>query len=74
MGRVFSADGERIGRHIEKLARFNSTPGRGVTRFSYTEQDRQARNYLLDRAAQLGLQVTIDPVAVSYTHLTLPTN
>jgi len=58
----FSSNSERIGTHIEKLTCNNSTPGSGITRFSYTEQDRQARNYLLDRSAELGLQITIDPV------------
>ena len=62
MSGVFSSDSDRLGRHIEALARFNSTPGRGITRFSYSEQDRKAREYLLDRADELGLRVSIDPV------------
>jgi allantoate deiminase len=57
-----SSKKERLGRHIERLARFNATPGRGITRFSYTEQDRQARKYLLNAAAELGLQIITDPV------------
>lgn len=36
----FSSNSERIGTHIEKLTCNNSTPGSGITRFSYTEQDR----------------------------------
>jgi allantoate deiminase len=62
MAGSLSPNQERLGRHIERLARFNATPGRGITRFSYTEQDRRAREYLLARAAELGVQVTIDPV------------
>lgn len=58
----FFSNKERIGGHIQTLARYNSTPGRGITRFSYTEEDRLAREYVLDRAAELGLRISIDPV------------
>jgi len=53
---------ERIDKHIDTLAWYNSTPTKGITRFSYTEQDRKAREYLLDKMAELGLQITQDSV------------
>jgi allantoate deiminase len=58
----FACNSERIGRHIDALARFNATPGRGITRFTYSQEDREARRYLMDRAAELGLWATVDPV------------
>ena len=34
---------ERIMERIQDLAQFNATPGQGITRFSYSPQDAQAR-------------------------------
>lgn len=51
---------ERIIRRIEDLARYNATPGAGITRFSYSSQDAQARKYILELCDQLGLSVRVD--------------
>lgn len=53
---------ERIVQRIEDLARCNATPGAGITRFSYSEQDAEARRYILGLCDQLGLSVQIDPL------------
>ena len=53
---------QRIMGRIEDLARFNATPGEGVTRFSYSPQDAQARAYLMERFSELGLSVRVDPM------------
>jgi len=51
---------DRIQRDIEELAKFNSTPGRGLTRFSLTAEDRAARNYLKKELLGCGLKVFED--------------
>lgn len=53
---------ERIMGHITALSQFNATPGAGITRFSYSPQDAQARAYLLDQFAALDMTVRVDPV------------
>ena len=38
---------ERIQRDLETLAKFTSTPGKGVTRSSYSKEDAMAKEYLV---------------------------
>lgn len=59
----------RIQRHIEKLAEYTATPGQGTTRMSYSEQDKQARDYLKQQMKELGLQVREDAVGNIYGRL-----
>ncbi|MCC5909096.1 MAG: Zn-dependent hydrolase [Clostridiaceae bacterium] len=51
---------ERIQKDIEILSQFNATPGRGLTRFSFTEEDRGAREYIKSEMKACGLQVYED--------------
>lgn len=51
----------RIKNDIEKLSQFNATPGQGLTRFSLTEEDRGARNYLKAELQKLDLEIYEDP-------------
>lgn len=51
---------ERIMGRIGDLSRFNATPGQGITRFSYTPQDAQARAYLAQCFAALDMPVETD--------------
>ena len=53
-------DLERIKRDIEELSKFNATPGNGLTRFSLTEEDRKARNYLKKELKKLSLEIYED--------------
>lgn len=53
---------ERIRETIETLSKFNSTPENGVTRFSYSKEDRLAREYLIKEFKDLGLSVKTDAV------------
>ncbi|MTI96530.1 MAG: Zn-dependent hydrolase [Firmicutes bacterium] len=53
---------DRIRQDIEALSKFNSTPEQGCTRFSYSREDWQARDYLLRQFEQLNLSVTTDGV------------
>ncbi len=51
---------ERIVKDIETLATFNATPGKGVTRLSFTKEDRQAREYIKEEMKSIGLKVWED--------------
>lgn len=51
---------QRIQRDIETLAQFTASPGEGVTRFSFTAEDRQARDYIKKQMAASHLQVYED--------------
>lgn len=48
---------ERIQKDIETLAQFQSVPGRGCNRFSYTPAFRQAADYLAGEMKKAGLTV-----------------
>ncbi|MGM0603562.1 MAG: M20 family metallo-hydrolase [Bacillota bacterium] len=52
---------KRIKNDIETLSQFNSSPGKGLTRFSLTEADRGARDYLKNELKKIGLKVYEDP-------------
>jgi allantoate deiminase len=51
---------ERIKKDIETLAQFTATPGKGLTRFSFTEEDRKSREYIKDELKNAGLEVYED--------------
>jgi hydantoinase/carbamoylase family amidase len=55
------AEESRVRRDIESFASCNASPGNGVTRFTYSEEDRRAREYFFRRAGELGLETRIDP-------------
>ena len=52
----------RLEEMIIALASFNDSPECGISRFSFGENDRKARTYLLEIIDQLGLPVRIDPI------------
>ena len=47
---------------LNDLKKFTSTPGNGVTRFSYGIEDAAAREYILEIATEAGCTVEIDAV------------
>lgn len=51
---------DRIKRNIEELSEFNSTPGEGLTRFSLTKPEREARKYLKKEMEDIGLEIHED--------------
>ena len=57
---TLQADPERIRTHIECLAKYNATPGYGITRMTFSEQDREARAYLLKEMKSLELSIKFD--------------
>lgn len=64
-----SANPIRVQAHLEALARFTATPGKGVTRLSYSAQDRQARDYLKSAMCAIGLAVREDAMGNIYGRL-----
>lgn len=52
----------RIMERLEAFSQFNDTPGAGISRFSYSSADLQARRHLLEVCSSLDLQVSVDAV------------
>lgn len=57
---------ERMKRDLEVLATYTSTPGKGVTRSSYSKEDKEAREYLIKEMKKLGLQIYEDGVSTLF--------
>ncbi len=55
---------DRIQRDIEELAKFSCVEGIGCTRFTYTKEWRQARDYVVAGMQAAGLKVREDPVGI----------
>lgn len=51
---------ERIQRDLEMLHQFNQTPGNGCTRFTFSEEDRQARAYIQSEMEKIGVPAFVD--------------
>lgn len=51
---------ERIKEDILTLSKFTATPGEGVTRSSYSKEDKLAREYLIGEMEKLGLEIYED--------------
>ncbi|WP_053360692.1 Zn-dependent hydrolase [Bacillus sp. FJAT-27251] len=60
MNGLKTASKEQIEHHIKALSRFTATPGQGTTRLSYSQEDLQARTYLIEKMREYGLQVRED--------------
>src|SRR5665648_211677 len=59
----------RIKNDIENLSKYNSTPNKGLTRFSLTEEDRGARNYIKTELNKLNLEVYEDSAGTIFGKL-----
>ena len=55
-------NGERLISHLKDVREFTDTPGNGVTRFSYSENDSKVREYILDKARSAGCSIETDAV------------
>ncbi|CEE00330.1 hypothetical protein BT1A1_0470 [Caldibacillus thermoamylovorans] len=51
---------DRVIKDIETLANFSSTPGNGVTRSSYSHEDKLAKDYIRNEMEKIGLKVWED--------------
>lgn len=61
--------GERLLSDLNVLKSFTDTPGAGVTRFSYGENDEKARRFIKTRAETSGFSVRTDPIGNMYIRL-----
>ena len=52
----------RIKKDIEAIRKFNSTPESGCTRFSYSMEDKKAKDYLIHEMTSLNMIIKIDGV------------
>lgn len=52
----------RIKKDIEMLSKYNATPGNGLTRFSFTQEDKEARKYLKKEMSKTGLKIYEDSI------------
>lgn len=57
-----SAKITRIDRDFQCLKEFNASPGRGLTRLSYTKEYRDAMDYLKEEMEKAGMSVRVDAV------------
>jgi allantoate deiminase len=57
---------ERLLSDLHLLKCFTDTPGVGVTRFSYGESDRRARQFIKEAAESHGFSVRTDPIGNMY--------
>lgn len=55
-------DGQRLLDDLYALRKITATPGQGVTRFSYTQEDNRAREYLSHIAEDYGFSMETDAV------------
>ena len=57
---------ENIRKDIENLNMYNETPGEGITRILFTEQELKARKYIKKRMREVGLEVEEDAIGNIY--------
>lgn len=57
---------DRIQKDLELLATYTATPGKGITRPSYSEEDRQAREYLIEEMKRIDLEIWEDGYATLF--------
>ena len=62
MAHMQAASAENIRRDIENLNQFNATPGDGITRILFTDQELKAREYIKKRMEETGLEVKEDAI------------
>lgn len=62
MDTLKKASSQNIRTDLENLSRFNSTPGEGITRVLFTDQELKAREYIKSRMKELGFSVREDAI------------
>ena len=62
-------NGEQLIEDLRILRTFTDTPGSGVTRFSYGENDQKARAYLFEQAEALGCRIETDALKNIRIHM-----
>ncbi|MGE4485179.1 MAG: M20 family metallo-hydrolase [Oscillospiraceae bacterium] len=61
------SDKDRLNKHLESLAKYNSEPGNpGITRVHFSDEDLGAREYIKSLMSEAGLDVCEDPIGNIY--------
>ncbi len=68
-GDMMMINEKRLLSELKKLREITDTPGDGVTRFSYSQKDKEVREYLVSEAANAGFSVHTDAVGNMYIGL-----
>ena len=68
-GDMMRINEKRLLSELKKLREITDTPGDGVTRFSYSQKDKEVREYLVSEAANAGFSVHMDAVGNMYIGL-----
>lgn len=58
---TFHVQSERLRQTLEKLSTFGRNPDGGVTRLGFSDADMAARQYVMGRMREAGLEVRVDP-------------
>lgn len=72
MVRLMEIDGKRLIWELKQLQKFTDSPGEGVTRFSYGENDEKARTWLFKQATDFGCEIKQD--ALKNVRIEMPQN
>lgn len=51
---------EQIEKHLQELSKYTSTPNKGTTRLTYSQEDLGARTYIKEKMYEYGLKVHED--------------
>ncbi len=62
MQNALRVDGGRLWRSLMDLARIGATPKGGVARLTLTDLDREGRDWVVARAREAGMSVTVDQI------------
>src|SRR3982750_7957 len=60
-------NGERLWQSLMQFARIGATPKGGVARLALTDLDREARDWVMARAAEMDMTVTVDRIGNIFT-------
>lgn len=61
-GSILNTNLDRIKHDIEKISKYNETPGNGITRFTYSKEDKKVREFFMDEFKKLQLKTKVDGV------------
>lgn len=51
----------KVKEHLEKISKFTSTPGEGITRLAFSLEARKTADYINDEMKKIGLETSEDP-------------
>ena len=55
---------ERIQKDLEAINAFNATPGKGMTRFTFSKEYQGALSYVVEELHRIGVECSFAPVEI----------